>query len=122
MPDVLDHASQWLDEQRTAHMAQTVAYARGANSINVPATMGKTMFEQVDGAGGILHQLEYRDFIINAADLILGALTEPKVGDRITVLNEVYEVMSPGGEQAWRFTDPYRRTYRIHTKHVGVAP
>jgi hypothetical protein len=32
----------------------------------------------------------------------------------------VYEVLAPGGEPPWRYSDPYRRTLRIHTKHVGT--
>jgi len=33
-------------------------------------------------------------------------------------------VMAPGKEPAWRYSDPYRKTLRIHTKHVDteVAP
>jgi hypothetical protein len=32
----------------------------------------------------------------------------------------VYEVNAPGGEPPFRFSDPDRRTLRIHTKHIGT--
>jgi hypothetical protein len=31
----------------------------------------------------------------------------------------IYEVMAPGSEPAWRWSDDYRTTLRIHTKYVG---
>jgi len=32
---------------------------------------------------------------------------------------DIYEVMSPGNEPHFRWSDTYRQTLRIHTKHVG---
>jgi len=32
----------------------------------------------------------------------------------------IYEVMAPGNEPPWRYSDPYRRTLRIHTKLIGA--
>ena len=29
-----------------------------------------------------------------------------------------YEVMAPGGEPVWRWSDPYHQVYRIHTKCI----
>jgi hypothetical protein len=31
-----------------------------------------------------------------------------------------YEVVNLGGEGCWRWNDPYRQTYRIHTKEIGA--
>jgi hypothetical protein len=48
----------------------------------------------------------------------------PKAGDQIhesvgaSVF--VYEVMAPGAEPPFRYSDPYRKALRIHTKHVAT--
>ena len=69
----------------------------------------------------IVERWESRDYLIQAADLDLG---EPQRGDQIRETQGAtiykYEVMAPGKEPAFRFSDPYRKTYRIHTKLVGT--
>ena len=57
-------------------------------------------------------------------------MTLPKAGDRIKEASGegrgstsyIYEVLAPETEPAYRFSDPYRRTLRIHTKQVGTEP
>jgi len=67
-------------------------------------------------------RVEARDFLIEAADL--EEFGEPERGDRVMdTLNgkvELFEVMAPGGEPHFRYSDPYRKVFRIHTKHVGT--
>lgn len=123
MPDMLEQGSAWLDQQRTAHMSRTVQYQRGAEVIEVSASPGRTIFEQVDRMG-IVQKIEARDFLILRTDLVLGGQEKlPRAGDRVRDpdgnFTQIYEVMAPGGEPPWRYSDPYRRTLRIHTKHVG---
>ena len=128
MPDLLDKAAAWLEAKRTMHLTRTLEYRRGADVVEVAATVGRTVFEQVDSEGvGIVHRIESRDFLILRTDLVLaGAEVLPKAGDRIRDpdgdLVQIYEVMAPGGEPPFRYSDPYRRTLRIHTKHVGSEP
>ena len=133
MADLLEQASAWLDGMRARHMARSVTYCRGEQSVGVQATLGRTVFETAD-AYGVVEQSESRDFLILAADLILGgAVTLPERGDRIreAQVSEgdspgrdgktfVYEVMAPGKEPHYRFSDVYRRTLRIHTRQVAV--
>ncbi|MBX3404563.1 MAG: hypothetical protein KF699_14220 [Phycisphaeraceae bacterium] len=122
MGDLLDRGSAFLDDQRHKHMSRTVIYQRGAESKEVQATIGRTEFEQADDAG-LIHRTESRDFLIRAADLDLGAgPVLPRAGDRVseTVGTSVivYEVNAPGGQPPWRYSDPYRRVLRVHTKHI----
>ena len=124
MADLLEQASAWLDRMRARHMAQPVTYCRGEESVEVQATLGRTVFEIAD-AYGVVEQSESRDFLIAAADLVLGeAVTLPQRGDRIRETQDgrvfVYEVMAPGKEPHYRFSDVYRRTLRIHTRQVAV--
>lgn len=124
MGDLLDRGSAFLDDQRHKHMSRTVVYQRGAEAKEVLATIGRTEFEQADDAG-LIHRVESRDFLVRAADLDLGAgPILPRAGDQVreTVGAQVfvYEVKAPGGQPPFRYSDPYRRVLRVHTKHIGT--
>ena len=124
MGDLLDRGSAFLDDQRHKHMSRTVVYQRGAEAKEVQATIGKTEFEQADDAG-LIHRVESRDFLVRTADLDLGAgPILPRAGDQVreTVGAQVfvYEVNAPGGQPPFRYSDPFRRVLRIHTKHIGT--
>jgi hypothetical protein len=124
MGDLLEQGAAFLDDQRHRHMSRTVVYRRGADEKEVQATIGRTEFEQADEAG-LIHRVESRDFLIRAADLDLGAgPIQPRAGDQVLetvgVQVYVYEVNAPGGQPPFRFSDPYRRVMRVHTKFVGT--
>ncbi len=124
MGDLLDRGSAFLDDQRHKHMSRTVVYQRGAEAKEVLATIGRTEFEQADDAG-LIHRVESRDFLVRAADLDLGAgPILPRAGDQVreTVGAQVfvYEVNAPGGQPPFRYSDPYRRVLRVHTKHIAT--
>ena len=128
MIDLLQRGSDWLEDQRTKHATRVIVYQRGegGSSVEVQATIGKTEFD-VDNGAGVLLRVESRDYLILTADLVLdGEQTAPKQGDLIReVVGEreyVYEVMAPGGAPHFRYSDPYRKTLRIHTKLLSVAP
>lgn len=125
MTDLLQSGSEWLEGQRVEHMARPVTYVRGGRTLEgVPATVGRSVF-RLDTGYGQSERSEARDYLILAAMLTLGegdtpALPEP--GDRIVEVAGgqayTYEVMAPGGEPAWRWSDPFFQTLRIHTKLV----
>jgi len=123
--DLLAKGSELLDRTRRAHLSRTVVYRRGEDSVEISATIGSTAFDRTDEYG-VVHRIESRDYLVAAADLMLGGeAVTPKAGDRITETGEArvheYEVMSPGDEPAWRYSDPQRRTLRIHTKFVRTG-
>jgi hypothetical protein len=103
---------------RHQHLTRSVTYRRGDVVVELAATIGRTVFEMDDGAGAVL-RVESRDYIIRASDLTLGS---PLRGDRIVEAGDgqsfVYEVVPFGSEPCWRWSDPYRKTLRIHTKQV----
>ena len=128
MPDLLQTGSTWLEDQRHQHMTRPVVYLRGTDSVQLNATVGKTVFEQEDQFG-VIQRTESRDYLVRAAELVFvaGEQSLPQVGDRIREPSGtgalVYEVMAPsggGGEPPFRFSDPERITLRIHTKFVGL--
>jgi len=124
MTDLLQRGSDWLEAQRTQHMTRSVVYERGAASVEVPATIGRTVFE-VDDGFGVLERVESRDYLILAEHLVLdGQPALPQRGDRIREADGanviVYEVTAPGREPHWRYSDRDRKILRIHTKQVDT--
>jgi hypothetical protein len=120
--DLLKQGSDWLEDQRHKHLSRTVTYRRGAVSVEISATVGRTTFE-IDSGTGFLERIESRDYLVLSADLVLGGqATLPERGDLIVETDGSavfsYEVTAPGTEPAWRYSDPYRKTLRIHTKLV----
>lgn len=124
MGDLLDRGAAFLDAQRHQHLSRLVLYRRGADQKEVHATIGKTEFEQADDAG-LIHRVESRDFLVRTGDLDLGAGSIlPRAGDQVRetvgLSVFVYEVNAPGGQPPFRYSDPYRRVLRVHTKHIAT--
>ena len=125
MGDMLQEGFDWLADRLKDHCSREVAYQRDAEQIVVKATIGRTLLQVEDGFGGVRMEWTDRDFLIQAADLVLaGTERLPKRGDRIRDRQGgqvfVFEVMAPGKEPIWRFADPYRKMLRIHTKQVAT--
>ena len=121
---MLEAGSNWLQQQRKKHATRTVDYRRGMETVSVEATVGRTQFEQDDGAGVIV-RTEVRDYLIDTIDLVIGGVQVlPNRGDQIEEMVDgklfIYEVMPIGQEPHWRYSDPYRKTLRIHTKHIAT--
>jgi len=126
LANLLQTGAAWLADQLKSHASNEVIYQRAAEQISVQATIGSTEFE-IDEGSGMLQRIQSRDFLIHAADFVLGGeQTLPAVGDRVLEthgeLTLIYEVMAPGPEPHWRYSDPFRKLLRIHTKHVATEP
>jgi len=122
--DLLQRGAAFLEDQRHRHMTRPVVYLRGGASVELDATVGRTVFDQQDQFG-VLHRTESRDYLLRAADLVLaGEPILPKAGDRVREPAGtgalLYEVMAPGSEPPFRFSDPERITLRVHTKFIGL--
>jgi len=125
MPDLLQTGQEWLADQLKEHASRQVVYVRGAQQVAAQATIGRTLLKLDDGYGGVRMEWTDRDFLIQAADLLLGGSPVlPRRGDQIreTVGAQtfVFEVMAPGKEPPWRWSDPFRKMLRIHTKQVAT--
>ena len=123
--DMLGDGLTVLTTQRKAFMGTAVTYYRGASSVAVTATPGRTVFRYGNEVGALIREVS-TDFIIDVADLVIDGVTvEPARGDQVWQVADgvtyKYGVMSFGGEPAWRWTDGHRRAWRIHTKLVGTA-
>ena len=117
MPDLLRDSASWLAQQRGDHLTSLVVYERSDGLIiNVPATKGKTDYEVGDASySGATLRAHVIDFLITSE--VLGF--DPQAGDVIVADGRRYEVMDLAGQGAWRWSDPYSTTYRIHTKDTG---
>ena len=123
MSDILSEATSWLHSTRAEYMTKTVTYSRGAASVEVAATVGRTVFRTVEDYGVEVREVS-RDYLITAADLILAeVVVRPVAGDQIEEVGGettyTYEVMSFAGEPEWRWSDPHYDTLRVHTKLVN---
>lgn len=125
MADLLQESSQWLEDNRDEKRTIEVDYSRDAAVISdIAATVGRTEFEIVNEFG-IVERWESRDYLILTGDLDFGSgAVLPERGDEVreTVGSAVfvYEVMSPAGQNFYRYSDPFHQTLRIHTKQVGT--
>jgi len=125
MQDLLQAGQAWLADQLHEHVATEVTYRRGADEAIVRARIGRTLLKLDDGYGGVRMVWTDRDYLIRAADLVLGGSpAQPQRGDQIREVvgaqTLVYEVLAPGDEPPWRWADPHRQMFRIHTKHIRV--
>lgn len=124
MSNLLQAGAAWLADQLKEHATVNVTYEQAGQQIAVRAVIGRTLFEQADQYG-VVQRIESRDYLIHADDLVVaGAAVLPRRGDRIREAHGgkvlVYEVMAPGKEPHWRYSDPFRTVLRIHTKHVAT--
>ena len=125
MLDLLHFGSDWLADKLKEHASRPVVYRRGTSEVTVAATLGRTLLKLDDGFGGVRLEWTDRDFLIPAADLVLdGQAVLPERGDQVREVQAgktfVFEVMAPGSEPPWRWSDAFRKLLRIHAKQVGV--
>lgn len=122
---LLSRGQRWLNNTLQGAGGVSVTYTRGVQSVTLTAWVGRTAFAQLPGTGtGAAVIWGDRDYLVPAADLLLGGqVVTPQRGDRITEVIDgaslTFEVMAPGAEPAWRYSDAGRQTLRVHTKKVG---
>ena len=125
MVDLLEQGAAWLGDLRANYASHPVVYSRVASSVTLRAALGSTNTEFQD-ASGMIEQYQSRDFIVQAAELILGGVAVlPQRGDRIEITLGgvlcVFEVLAPTGMECWKWSDPYRKAIRVHTKEVAAS-
>ena len=125
MTNLLANGTTWLQGILKSHASRAVSYKRGAETIMIAqAVIGNTRTD-VMTADGMTVQSKVRDYLVDVEDLYLGgAVVEPAEGDEIRETDGtstyVFTVMPLGSEPAWRYSDPFRQRYRIHTKVTAI--
>ena len=106
---LLENAAEWLESQRIRELSVPIVYQRrDGETLNIPATLGRTLF-RAENEYGVIIRTETRDFLIAAEDLP----DDPERGDVILHAGLRYEV--------WRWSGTGRILRRIHTKEIGGA-
>jgi len=115
---VLRKALAALRASEERWFGETVTYVPfGGGGYPVVAVPGRTVFRQQNEYGAYV-RTETRDFVVKREHLA----AEPQKGDEIEYAGRRYEVLAPGGEPAWRWSDPAHTAYRIHTKLTEGEP
>ncbi|MEN6385306.1 MAG: hypothetical protein ABFD79_08905 [Phycisphaerales bacterium] len=117
MANLLKQGIEFLADKLKAHASETVIYKRGADTINICASFGKTDY-QIEDQSGFKIGGQITDFLFYATDLVFdGLLTVPKAGDRIEVNGRTYEALFIN-DGCWRYSDPYNKMIRFHAKEI----
>ncbi|OHB50506.1 MAG: hypothetical protein A2Y10_18075 [Planctomycetes bacterium GWF2_41_51] len=117
MTNLLKRGIEFLADKLKAYASQTVIYKRGADTVTICATFGKTNY-QIEDDSGLKIGGEITDFLFSPSDLIIdGLLTLPKAGDQIQTDSAIYEAQFIG-DGCWCYSDPYRKMIRLHTKEI----
>ncbi len=118
MSNLFTKASTWLPAMIAGADGADVTYTRGVTSATVPATLGQTVSGS-NAEGPVRTEVGDRDYLILVS--ALAAFSTPQIGDRITdAAGLVFEIQDTNtGDPAWRYTDPTRVEYRIHTMRVA---
>jgi hypothetical protein len=134
MINLFDAAAALMAATLKSHASVAITYRRGPQSVALRASVGRNPTE-ADSREGATIEAEARDFLITAADLILGGgRVEPKVDDRIemTLGDTVatFAVFRPlsqssGGvdqlDPHFRYSDRGGAILRVHTKRVSAS-
>ena len=76
---LLENAAEWLESQRIRELSVPIVYQRrDGETLNIPATLGRTLF-RAENEYGVTIRTETRDFLIAAEDLP----DDPERGDLI---------------------------------------
>ena len=112
---MLEAAAKWLRDQTLEHLSVEVSYCpKDGNSKTIRAVIGTTLF-QTETDYGVATTTEARDFIVSTEELP----DDPRRGDVIIWHATRYEVLAPGSEPCWRWSDGFHLVRRIHTKEIG---
>jgi len=123
--NLMAKASAWIAEQVRDHASDLVTYSRGQMSVRLLASGGPQPL-RAEGDVGVRVEWANRDWLIAAADLVLGGnVVEPAKGDVIrlddaTGATHVYQVLALPGEAVWRWSDAHNVLRRVHSKYVGT--
>lgn len=125
MPTLAARAASMLTRQMKAAHGVSVTYSRASTSqsVSLTAWVGRTVFAS-NNDGGPAVEFGERDYLISAADLVLGgSAVEPAEADIVTEaiagVSVRFRVARPStGEPAWRWSDQGRTVYRVHCTRV----
>jgi len=123
MTNMLQDGVAFLGGQLKDHCGLSVTYYRGQSSVSITATASMHRYEVID-TDGIVTVVTSRDYVVHAADLVVGGTTiTPRAGDTIKETiggtERTFEVMPLGAEAAYEPVDPDSVLLTVHTKKIN---
>ena len=118
-PNRMQEAVDVLLGRLQGYATVSITYTRGAQSVTLLATVGRTPFQVMDGEVVIAY--ESRDYILPAADLTFDGTTpvKPASGDLISDGGRTYEVTVPKPLNVFESIGPNGSVLKIHTKAIS---
>jgi hypothetical protein len=118
--NVLEEGTEWLAGELQAFASRAVTYRRGGLVSSPIAAIPAQQMYEVEGEDGFATSVQYFDWSIPAADLVLsGARIEPRAGDRITDGSVTYDVLPVGKRPCVEPIDPAGILLLLHTRRVN---
>jgi len=122
MINLMQDGATWLGEQLQAAAGRSVTYRRGNRSATLTAVPSQHEYDVLDEDGFATKRQSY-DFVVTAADLVLGSDTiEPRPGDRIddTINGEErhFELMPLGDRPCCEWHDVTGIQLIVHCKRI----
>lgn len=121
MSDLLASGAAWLAGKLASHAATSITYRRGASSVSIFASFGRTVFEVV-GNDNAVTRFTSRDFLFAAGDLDFGSgPVDPRRNDLVTAtiagVERTFQVLDVNGVCFSK--DAQGVMLRVHTKEIS---
>lgn len=120
MADMLRSSLDILSRLVSSKRGVPVTYQRGATSLTISATTGRTVFRYSDADGVSVREVS-ADFLFLCEGAWSGAIMGvPVAGDTITDADgRVFMVTKFNGEPCFRWTNSSHVAFRVHTSQMG---
>jgi hypothetical protein len=115
-----DAISTALETLQTLH-STTATYTQGDNTLaGVVVVPGRTITEEQTNEGALFKN-RITDYLISVESLKVGeTYLTPCRGDKIALADGTnWSVLPVNQETSYRYSDPAKTVYRIHTKQIG---
>lgn len=102
----------------TSDFAVTVTYTRGGHTIQIPAIVEPSLFNNDQSLG--ITKVETRRYLVEASTLVFGeTVTLPEYGDKITENDRTYIVPKSRDNLPYEYADEDRHLVRINTTFLS---
>jgi hypothetical protein len=119
MTNLLATGVDWMLTQLGGAASSEYTYRRGAVSVTLSMTKGKTDYVAQDDAGNTVAEVTDATFIVRSSLLVFNEeIVEPKSGDIIEGTEGDYEVMQRGPALPPYTKDASGQLLRIHAKLI----
>lgn len=117
MSTPLENAASALWSALKPAAGESVTYSQGATTVTATALPGSSPIV-AETLEGTIRTDKSQDFVFKSADL-LGVV--PQRGDTIMWGSRKFEVIQPGADRQYYYSDPYQVMIRVHCKEISAS-